>query len=110
MTRPINCRGARAVRSIVRPAFRMQARTAVHNSYLCAKRVQRSHGNVAGWGGATQAQCSCRNIEVVWREERGQCSCGEQPGRSRYLVGLVAGGVTVIRERGGGDPRRGWAA
>src|SRR3984957_5058013 len=39
ITRPIDCRGARAVRRIVRFAFRKQGRTVVHKKNLCAKRV-----------------------------------------------------------------------
>jgi hypothetical protein len=50
MTRPINCRGARAVRRIVRFAFRMQGRIVVHMQNLCAKHVQ----------------CSCRNIRCTF--------------------------------------------
>src|SRR6267378_3665419 len=46
MTRPINCRGARAVGRIVRFAFRMQGRITTHWLISCAKRVQCSSRNI----------------------------------------------------------------
>src|SRR5271169_749035 len=45
MTRPINCRGARAVGRIERFEFQMQGRITMWKLKLCAKRVQCSDWN-----------------------------------------------------------------
>src|SRR5271169_872002 len=66
MTRPINCRGARAVGRIVRFAFKMQGRIARWRFNLCAKRVQCSSRNTqTAFRGSKLLECSGWNIERV---------------------------------------------
>src|SRR5580704_14524661 len=57
MTRPISCRGARAVGRIVRVAFRMQGRITIGKLKLCAKRVQCSSRNICGIFGRSGSLC-----------------------------------------------------
>src|SRR5271168_4157465 len=66
MTRPINCRGARAVCRIERFPFRMQGRITTWKMNLCAKRVQCSGGNTEQ-ARAKSIECSGWNIEHSWQ-------------------------------------------